>query len=507
MPSIAVPLKNGRSFSRISALSMQEAPLNSGRTAPSVASGDKILGNVLSLSGGDVLSRVIAFAGTAYLTRKLGPAGFGVIGFALALRSYFALVTTGGSDSMAAREVARRPSDAPSIAASVILVRLVFALLAMGAMAMIAWLIDKPLATKLVIVLSGLSFLTLAVDTSWAYKGLERNRPVAISMILGQTLFVVVVLLFVRGPGDVVYVPVAQFTGEVVAASVLTMLLLRVGTVKWHFSEGLRILRSSGNLLASQILRTLIFNFDVLLLGLLLGEKPVGLYVAPYRFCFLLLAIAAAIQASYLPAFTRAAAVGPAALGEITKRAIAFSAAVSAPLVVGGMVVARPLLWTLFGPDYVDGTGAFRLLILSIGLIFLHGHLHSIFLVRDQTFKQMLIIAGGTALNIVLNFLLIPVWGIAGAAASTVAAEGLILVLAWLAVRAMGVCFRSSAILRPVLAAAVMGATLLALRTAENLALSVTVGAAVYAAALALLRGIPKDVRLGLWTSKAEGPE
>jgi len=51
------------------------------------------------------------------------------------------------------------------------------------------------------------------------------------------------------------------------------------------------------------------------------------------------------------------------------------------------------------------------------------------------------------------------------------------------------------------------GATLLALRTAENLALSVTVGAAVYAAALALLRGIPKDVRLGLWTSKAEGPE
>ena len=324
-------------------------------------------------------------------------------------------------------------------------------------------------------------------------------------MILGQTLFVVLVLLFVRGPGDVVYVPVAQFAGEVVAASVLTMLLLRVGPVEWHFSEGLRILRSSGNLLASQILRTLIFNFDVLLLGFLLGEKPVGLYVAPYRFCFLLLAIAVAIQTSYLPAFTRAAAVGPAALGEITKRAMAFSAAVGAPLVVGGMVVARPLLRAFFGPDYVDGTTAFRLLILSIGLIFLHGHLQNIFLVRDQTFKQMLIIAGGTALNIVLNFLLIPAWGIAGAAASTVAAEGLILVLAWLAVRAMGVCFRFSATLRPVLAAAVMGATLLALRTAENLALSVTVGAAVYATALVILRGIPEDIRLGLLSRNAKG--
>ena len=486
---------------------MQDAPVNSGEPASSVASGGKILGNVLSLSAGDVLSRLVAFAGTAYLTRKLGPAGFGMVGFALALRSYFALATTGGSNSMAAREVARRPSDAPAIAASVILVRLLFALLAMGAMAIIAWLIDKSLATKLVIALSGLSFLSLAVDTSWAYKGLERNRPVAVSMILGQTIFVILVLLFVHGLDDVVFVPVAQFSGEAVVATVLAILLLRRGPLKLDLRQGFRILRSSGNLLVSQILRTLIFNFDVLLLGFLLGEKQVGLYVAPYRFCFLLLAVSAAIQTSYLPAFTRAAAVGPAALGEITKRAIAFSAAVSAPLVVGGMVVARPLLWTLFGPDYVDGTGAFRLLILSIGLIFLHGHLHSTFLVRDQTFKQMLIIAGGTALNIVLNFLLIPAWGIAGAAASTVAAEGLILVLAWLAVRAMGVCFRSSAILRPVLAAAVMGATLLALRTAENLALSVTVGAAVYAAALALLRGIPKDVRLGLWTSKAEGPE
>src|SRR5438067_6469760 len=109
---------------------MQDAPVNSGELTSSVASGDKILGNVLSLSGGNVLSRLIAFAGTAYLARKLGPAGFGIIGFALALRSYFALSTTGGSNAVATREVARRPHDAAAIVASVILVRLVLACLA-----------------------------------------------------------------------------------------------------------------------------------------------------------------------------------------------------------------------------------------------------------------------------------------------------------------------------------------------------------------------------------------
>ncbi len=456
------------------------------------------MGNVFSLSTGDVLSRIIAFAGTAYLTRRLGPAGFGMIGFAMALASYFRLVATGGSNSMATREVARRPGDAAEIAASVSLVRLVFALLAMCAMAIIAWLIDKSVATKLVIALSGLSFLTLAIDTSWAYKGLERNRPVAVSMILGQTIFVILVLIFVRGRDDVVFVPVAQFLGEFIGASLLSVLILRVGPVKWHFTEGLRVLRSSGNLLASQILRTLIFNFDVLLLGFLLGEKHVGLYVAPYRFCFVLLAMAVAIHTSYLPAFVRAASRGPDTLAEVVNRALAFSAAVGAPLVLGGMAVAGPLLRTLFGPDYIDGTPAFRLLILSIGLIFVNGNLNNILLVLDRTSTQLRIVAAATAVNIALNFLLIPVWGIMGAAASTVAAEGLILLLGLLVVRRTGGRFYAGAVCRPLLAAVLMTAVLLGLRTGEKLALSVALGSVVYAAALFLLRGIPEDIRLHL---------
>src|SRR5712671_4393153 len=141
MLSTAARLKTGRSLSPLAVLNMQDAPVNSSGSGPSVAAGGKILENVLSLGGGDLISRLIAFAGTAYLARKLGPAGFGIIGFALALRSYFALMTTGGSNAVATREVARRPGDAPAIASSVTLVRLVLACLAVGAMALIAWLI------------------------------------------------------------------------------------------------------------------------------------------------------------------------------------------------------------------------------------------------------------------------------------------------------------------------------------------------------------------------------
>jgi O-antigen/teichoic acid export membrane protein len=498
MRFIAVRSRKRRSLFPGATVNMQGPASNSNGVDHLDPSRGNILGNAFWLSAGDVVSRIIAFGGTAYLTRQLGPAGFGVIGFAIALASYFKLVATGGSDSMASREVARRPNDVTEIAVSVILVRVVLAFLAMAAMAMIAWWIDKPLATRLVIALSGLSFLSLAIDTAWAFKGLERNGPIAISMVLGQTLFVILVLLFVRKPDDVVFVPVAQFLGEFVGASLLVVLILRLGRVTWHFGEGIRVLRSSGNLLASKILRTLIFNFDVLLIGFMLGEKQVGLYVAPYRFCFVLLAIAMAIHASYLPAFVRAASKGPDTLAEVTNRALGFSAAVGAPLVIGGMVVAAPLLCALFGPPYVEGTTAFRLLILSIGPIFLHGHLHNLLLALDRTSIELRIVAAATTANIVLNLLLIPLWGIAGAAVNTVAAEGLILLLMLLVVRRKGGHFFVGTVGRPLLAAAAMGAALLGLRTNDRLLLSVTLGAAIYVVALFLFRGVPEDIKLHL---------
>jgi O-antigen/teichoic acid export membrane protein len=141
---------------------------------------------------------------------------------------------------------------------------------------------------------------------------------------------------------------------------------------------------------------------------------------------------------------------------------------------------------------------ALRLLILSIGLIFLHGHLRSILLALDRTSTELRIVALATVVNIVLNCVFIPVWGIAAAAASTVTAEGLILLLVLGVVRSKGGRFYASAVCRPALAAMLMGAVLVGLRMNESLVLSVAVGSVVYAVALFLLRGIPEDIKLYL---------
>ena len=383
----------------------------------------KIVGNILALGSGEVVTRVVAFMGTAYLARELGPTGFGIIGFAMALCGYLSLAVHAGFDEIGAREVARRPHEASAIAASVVLVRLALAFVALAAIGVVVWFLDKPPTVKLVVVLTGLSFLSLAVDTSWVHKGLERNRQVGLALVLGQILYVGTVFLVVRGPGDVVLVPLAQFLGETSAALLLAISVFRLGEIKLDLREGFNVLRSSGFLALSRLLRTLIFTFDVVLLGFLLGERQVGLYAAPYRFCFLLLAIALAMHISYLPILTRALAQGTKQVGYLVERSVELSAAVAAPMIVGGMILAGPLLNTLFGSGYLEGVGAFRLLILSIGFIFVSGAIHNVLLVCDRIRAEAWIVGGAAALNIGLNFLLIPLYGLVGAAFATAAAE------------------------------------------------------------------------------------
>ena len=281
-----------------------EEPAGESKTPGKSFGASKIGGNILSLGSGEIIARAVAFFGVTYAARLLGPEQFGIIGFAAALFGYLSLTVTAGFGDIGSREVARRPREASSIAASVVAVKLIIAFFALVAIVITAWFLNKPPTVKLVLLLMGLLFFPLALDTSWVYKGLERNRPVASALIIGQVLYAGAIFLIVNESSDVAFVPLAQFFGEICAALMLALPLFYLKKIKLDLRDGFRILRSSGFWAISRLLRTAMYTFDVVLIGFLLGEQAVGLYTAPYRICFLLVALAVAVYVPYLPIIT-----------------------------------------------------------------------------------------------------------------------------------------------------------------------------------------------------------
>jgi O-antigen/teichoic acid export membrane protein len=452
--------------------------------------------SVLSLGGAEIIARLIAFLAVAHLTRQLGPAGFGLVGFAIALNGYFAFAVSAGFNDVGAREIARAPDRAATLAVSSVLVRLGLAALAYIILASVVGPLGRSSAAERVILLTGLSLFTLALDTSWVYKGLERNRAVGFALVLNQIMYAALVFLLVRGPNHVTRVPLAQLAAELVGAMLLLVPLLRNGGIRLSLEAGLRLLRSSGYLVMTRLSRMLILTCDVVLLGFILGAYGVGLYTAAYRVCFLLLALAVASHVAYLPALTRAAAGNSMGLADAVQRSIEFSSALGVPLVIGGIVLAEPILSTLFGQEFTGATMALRILLLSIGVSFVYGTVHNLLLVRDQTKVETRIMATAAALNIALNLVLIPYFGIAGAAAATLTAEALVLIGGVVASRNLGISIVHNALPRSLAAGGVMTLVLLALGTERPLFVTVPAGGVVYLAALAAFGGIPRDVRL-----------
>jgi O-antigen/teichoic acid export membrane protein len=337
---------------------------------------------------------------------------------------------------------------------------------------------------------AGLLLLPTALDVSWAYKGLGRSGRVGIALVAGEALSLGALLLVVRGPADVIRVPVAQLAGQLfVSLSLLLPLLLRRRA--WVFGAALHLLRAARVPAMTSFVRALALTFDVVLLGLLDRRADLGAYTAAYRVCFLVLAVALALHASFWPAAARAER--PRALGQVVDRALSLATAVGLPLVVGGIVLAAPLMRLLFGNAFAAGAPMLQWLLVSIGFALAHGAFTTALLASGATRRELAIMVVAATVNVVGNLAVIPAHGARGAAIVTAVSEGVALLLCVVAGRRAGWHVRGRGVVAPFAAAAVMGAVLALVGTGLPVVIRMLLGGVVYVATLGAL-GLPAEV-------------
>jgi O-antigen/teichoic acid export membrane protein len=107
----------------------------------------------------------------------------------------------------------------------------------------------------------------------------------------------------------------------------------------------------------------------------------------------------------------------------------------------------------------------------------------------------MMFFAFAATVNIGLNLIFIPRYGLVGAALITVLAEVLTLFMGMFVLYKNGIRLKLFRVIwRPIAAALLMGLVLVALGSGRMLILSLGVGGVCYVLFLAILRGIPQDI-------------
>ncbi|MFL6281823.1 MAG: flippase [Pyrinomonadaceae bacterium] len=159
---------------------------------------------------------------------------------------------------------------------------------------------------------------------------------------------------------------------------------------------------------------------DRLVIGHFMGPESVGVYSANYALAGLLMLFQTPLQVTLLPKVSslwreeRDAAVRYVSLSN--KLFLTFAI----PFVVAAPVVARPLLVRL-GNEEIGAAGGVLTLLIAAGVMLwgVSVMLTQIFYGARRTLPVGVVTVAAALLNLILNLLLVPAWGVSGAAFAT----------------------------------------------------------------------------------------
>jgi len=453
------------------------APAPGGATLSSIGRGFAVL------LGGQILARLLSFVVTVHLTRALLAEGFGAIAFATSVVLYAALIVDIGFDTLGPLEVARRRIPPLRLVGAVVTLRLTMTLAAFAALVLFAWLAPLSTTTRTVVLLYGLSLVANALDLNWFFLGSGLMRPAAFAEILTQGLQAAGAFLLINEPAHLVRMPLVFLASRLVTVVWLGALFVRrIGRFSLGFDVPLlrELLPVALPCAGSAAVGALMHNFDLVIVGLWLGNEPAGLYGAAYRVVWIPTLMATAYYTALRPALARASVEGFAGVQPLLGRSNRLSASIGIGISVGGILVAEPLILFLFGPAYRQATRPLQILLGSFGVVAV-SRLYRVLLVSfGHQALDLRIMGVGAALNVVLNLLLIGPAGLPGAAFATLASEATLLVLYLSATRRrVGRVPFARELVKPAVCSVLMGVVLIAARPLPILP-AIGLGAAVY---------------------------
>jgi O-antigen/teichoic acid export membrane protein len=170
------------------------------------------------------------------------------------------------------------------------------------------------------------------------------------------------------------------------------------------------------------------YYLDTVILSIFRTDQEVGWYNAAYKIILFLIGIVGLYMSALTPAVARYYQKSSIALQGLINGSVRWLIMMIVPLAVGGTLLAKPIIYLFYGSQFDGAVIAFQILIwsmavLSVSLIYGRSALFC-----DKEKKYAFVLASGLGINIVLNLVFIPFWGLIGAAIATVIAQSVVLI-------------------------------------------------------------------------------
>lgn len=373
----------------------------------------------------NVLYPVVTFG---YASRILGPAHFGQVSLASALASYFALLASAAIPLYGAREMARMrdlPEGRSRAFSGLLLINA-----AATAAALLLYLacilgVDRFRADLPLFAVTGLYILVSLTTLDWFFQGMEEFPATFARNLAVKAASLVALFLLVRTRED--YILFAAIGIASTAAYNAWGILKARRLVKADFrrAEVGRHLKPLGWLAASVAAGSVYYYLDSVIVGILAGDRSLGLYSITMRIVRTAQVVSLALTTALIPRISYYIENGM--LEEyraLAQRSIHAAAFLCLPLFAALWALAPQIILLVAGPEFQEAGRTLRLALpllplaaftnfLGLQVMFSNGEDRAIFLAS---------LAGAFA-SLAGNFLLVPRFAGNGGALAALAAE------------------------------------------------------------------------------------
>lgn len=364
-----------------------------------------------------------------YISRVLTVENVGKISFANSIVSYFSLISSLGISTYAIRECSKYRNEKEKLgetAGQIISINIISSVVAYVAL-FVSLFFEKRLENyKTLIIIQSSSILFTTIGAEWLNIAMEDFRFISIRTILIQIISLVLMFIFVKKQDDYfIYAAISVFasSGVYIVNAFYRKKFCKIKlTLKIDWKKHLP---SIFLLFAMVLAQTIYTSSDTTILGLYKGDFEVGLYSTSVKIYNLVNATIASIVMVVMPRLSCFFAERDYdSANKMLKYALNFIVVLGVPSVVGINVVSDEIILLIAGEQYIGSSLALRILTISLTFSLIGGWIGNIILIPSGKEKYCLISSVSSALlNLILNLIFIPRWGLYAAAATTAFSE------------------------------------------------------------------------------------
>lgn len=364
-----------------------------------------------------------------YVSRILGPEGTGVVSFASSIIAYFTIFAQLGIPIYGIRACARVRENAKQLSqvvAEIFTINLITCVLSYLTFFLALFFVPRMQEQKTLFIISSASVLLNTFGVEWLYKGLEQYTYIAIRAISFKLVAILAIFLLVRHPED--YLQYAALTVLALHGSyIINFLNLRkyLRHAHWDRLDLKRHLQPVMVFFAMSVSTTIYTHLDSAMLGFMKTDTDVGYYTTATNVKTLLVCFIASLGTVLMPRVSYYYEKGMIEEFYIlAKKAINFVILLAAPLMVYFILFTKESILFLAGPKFTGSIIPMMIImptIIFIGLTNIMGFQILVPMGHEKAVMHSTIL--GAVIDTIINLLLIPRFGAAGAAFGTLVAE------------------------------------------------------------------------------------